>query len=294
MFLGEIAALITALLWSVSSIVFAEASVRIGSQQLNINRLLFAALFLGIVEWIIGFPDTVSFDQIYYLVLSGFAGLVFGDGFLFKSFHTIGARYSMLIMSFVPGISSLLSYLFLGETLSLQSLIGMLVTISGIAIVVLEKNNGEGKYKLSKIGFLYGFLGALGQAVGLLFAKNAFLLGEINEFAATFIRILSSVIMLFPFMIILRKYKNPVALYKKDKPALYLTVAGSIIGPFLGITFSLIAISNTEIGIASTLMSTTPILMLPMVRLYYKEKIPAAGIIGTVIAVCGVAILFLR
>ncbi|MHC1737952.1 MAG: DMT family transporter [Ignavibacteriaceae bacterium] len=294
MFLGEIAALITALLWSFSSIVFAEASIRIGSQQLNINRLLFAAFFLGIVVWIIGFPDTVSFDQIYYLVLSGFAGLVFGDGFLFKSFHTIGARYSMLIMSFVPGISSLLSYLFLGEILSVQSLIGMLVTISGIAIVVLEKNTGNSKFKISKVGFIYGFLGALGQAVGLLFAKNAFLLGEINEFAATFVRILSSVIMLFPFMIVLRKYKNPVALYMKDKPALYLTIAGSIIGPFLGITFSLIAISNTEIGIASTLMSTTPILMLPMVRIYYKEKISAAGIIGTFIAVCGVAILFLR
>lgn len=294
MFLGEIAALITALLWSFSSIVFAEASIRIGSQQLNINRLIFAAFFLGIVVWIIGFPDTVSFDQIYYLVLSGFAGLVFGDGFLFKSFHTIGARYSMLIMSFVPGISSLLSYLFLAEILSVQSLIGMVVTISGIAIVVLERNTGNSKFKISKVGFIYGFLGALGQAVGLLFAKNAFLLGEINEFAATFVRILSSVIMLFPFMIVLRKYKNPVALYMKDRPALYLTIAGSIIGPFLGITFSLIAISNTEIGIASTLMSTTPILMLPMVRIYYKEKISAAGIIGTFIAVCGVAILFLR
>ena len=294
MFLGEIAALITALLWSFSSIVFAEASIRIGSQQLNINRLLFAAFFLGIVVWVIGFPDTVTFDQIYYLVLSGFAGLVFGDGFLFKSFHTIGARYSMLIMSFVPGISSLLSYLFLGEILSVQSLIGMLVTISGIARVVLEKNSGNSKFQISKVGFIYGFLGALGQAVGLLFAKNAFLLGEINEFAATFVRILSSVIMLFPFMIVLRKYKNPVALYMKDKPALYLTIAGSIIGPFLGITFSLIAISNTEIGIASTLMSTTPILMLPMVRIYYKEKISAAGIIGTFVAVCGVAILFLR
>lgn len=294
MFLGEIAALITALLWSFSSIVFAEASIRIGSQQLNINRLLFAAFFLGIVVWVIGFPDTVTFDQIYYLVLSGFAGLVFGDGFLFKSFHTIGARYSMLIMSFVPGISSLLSYLFLGEILSVQSLIGMLVTISGIALVVLEKNSGNSKFQISKVGFIYGFLGALGQAVGLLFAKNAFLLGEINEFAATFVRILSSVIMLFPFMIVLRKYKNPVALYMKDKPALYLTIAGSIIGPFLGITFSLIAISNTEIGIASTLMSTTPILMLPMVRIYYKEKISAAGIIGTFVAVCGVAILFLR
>jgi len=119
-------------------------------------------------------------------------------------------------------------------------------------------------------------------------------LGEINEFSATFVRIISSIIILFPFMIILRKYKNPVKLYRKDTTALYLTIAGSIIGPFLGITFSLIAISHTEVGIASTLMSTTPILMLPMVKFYYKEKIPVTGILGAFIAVCGIAILFLR
>jgi len=294
MFLGEIAALITALLWSFSSIVFAEASIRIGSQQLNINRLLFAAFFLAVTLLIIGFPKTLTSGQIYYLMLSGFAGLVFGDGFLFNSFHTIGARYSMLIMSFVPGISTVLSYIFLGEVLSVQSIIGMLVTIAGIAIVALDKNTGNSKFRISRIGFIYGFFGALGQAVGLLLAKNAFVLGDINEFVATFVRILSSVVILFPFMIIFRKYKNPVTLYRKDKPALALTIAGSIIGPFLGITFSLIAVSNTEIGIASTLMSTTPILMLPMVRIYYKEKISVSGIIGTVAAVCGIAILFLR
>ncbi|HOJ19319.1 MAG TPA: DMT family transporter [Ignavibacteriaceae bacterium] len=294
MFFGEIAALITALLWSVSSIVFSEASVRIGSQQLNMNRLLFAAFFLAALVLFMGFPESVTAEQIWFLFLSGFAGLVFGDGFLFKSFHMIGARYSMLIMSFVPGISALLGYLFLDEVLSLQSIIGILVTIAGIAMVVIEKKSGNSKFKITGLGFVYGFLGALGQAVGLLLAKNAFVLGEINEFSATFVRIISSIIILFPFMIILRKYKNPVKLYRKDTTALYLTIAGSIIGPFLGITFSLIAISHTEVGIASTLMSTTPILMLPMVKFYYKEKIPVTGILGAFIAVCGIAILFLR
>ena len=71
-------------------------------------------------------------------------------------------------------------------------------------------------------------------------------------------------------------------------------MAGSIVGPFLGITFSLIAVSYTEIGIASTLMATTPIMMLPAVKFIYKEKIPFVGILGTFFAVLGIAILFLR
>jgi len=62
--------------------------------------------------------------------------------------------------------------------------------------------------------------------------------------------------------------------------------------PYLGITFSLIAIANTYVGIASTLMSTAPIIMLPLVKYYYKEKLSAIAIIGTFIAVAGIAILF--
>jgi hypothetical protein len=53
----EIAALITALLWSVSSIVFSEASVRIGSQQLNMNRLLLAAFFLAALVLFMAFRN---------------------------------------------------------------------------------------------------------------------------------------------------------------------------------------------------------------------------------------------
>ena len=142
MFIGEIAALITALLWSFSSIIFTEASLRIGSQQLNINRLISAFFFLSILILIIGFPDDITSEQLFYLALSGLTGLAFGDAFLFKAFQTIGARYSMLIMSFAPGISALLSFIFLNEILSFQSIIGMVLTILGISIVVLEKKNG--------------------------------------------------------------------------------------------------------------------------------------------------------
>jgi drug/metabolite transporter (DMT)-like permease len=40
-------------------------------------------------------------------------------------------------------------------------------------------------------------------------------------------------------------------------------------------------------------MATVPIIMLPMVRYYYKEKLSWVSITGAVIAVAGIAILFL-
>jgi drug/metabolite transporter (DMT)-like permease len=85
-----------------------------------------------------------------------------------------------------------------------------------------------------------------------------------------------------------------VKLYRHDHKSLWLTIAGGVLGPFFGITFSLIAVKNTDVGVASTLMATVPILMLPLVHFVYKEKISTRAILGSVLSVAGIAILFLR
>jgi drug/metabolite transporter (DMT)-like permease len=137
-------------------------------------------------------------------------------------------------------------------------------------------------------------MGALGQAGGLVFAKIAFNSGEINGFVATFVRIVAAFLFMFPLAIVVRRFKNPFKFYAKDLKALTSTIAGTIFGPYLGITFSLIAVEYTKVGIASTLMSMMPIIMLPIVRYYYKEKLSWRAIIGAIVAVVGVSILFLR
>ena len=291
--LGEFASLITAMLWSSSSIVFTEASRRIGSQQINVDRLIVASICLFITILSAGWITAVPEKQMILFIVSGLIGLVFGDGFLFKAMHMIGARYSMLVMSLVPAISAILAYMILRETLTVTVIIGMVITLAGILVVVL-KSDGVSKEKATKLGLFYAFLGALGQAAGLLFAKAAFSLGEINGFYAAFIRVFSTVILFLPAMIVVRRYRNPFILYRDDRKSLLLTIAGGMLGPFIGITFSLIAVKNTSVGIASTLMATVPVLMLPLLHWVYKEKITPRALLGALLAVSGVAILFLR
>ena len=293
-YLGEISAIITAFLWSGTSFAFTNAANRIGSLQLNVNRIILATIFLFFIVIIANINYDLSAEQIYYLALSGFVGLVLGDSFLFKSFQIIGARLGMLIMALVPAFSSVLALVFLNENLSLISIIGMTITLSGISIVILERSKSlEPFYKTNKLGILYGVLGALGQASGLVLAKFAFEAGSINGFVATFVRLLAAVVIIFPLALLFRRYKNPIKVYTKDTKALWATLVGTVLGPVLGITGSLIAIANAQIGIASTLMSTMPIIMLPIVRYYYKEKLGWRAIVGALIAVAGVAILFL-
>lgn len=294
-FIGELAALTTSFLWSGTSFAFTSASRRIGGFQLNINRLLLATVFLFLTITLFNFPLNLSSTQIFNLVVSGIIGLVLGDTFLFKAFQNIGARLGMLIMASSPVISAILAFIFLKEQLSVLGIIGMIITLSGIALVILERSNSSGeKISVNTMGILFGFLGALGQAGGLIFAKFAFQEGEINGFVATFTRISSSALIILILGILTKRYHNPITTYSNDRKALTSTLVGTILGPFLGITFSLIAIANTKVGIAATLMSLMPIIMLPIVRYYYKEKLSWRAIIGAIIAVVGVALIFLR
>jgi drug/metabolite transporter (DMT)-like permease len=294
-YLGELSAILTAIVWSGTSLAFSTAAERLGAFNLNVYRLILACIFLFLTIIIAGFDYNLSSGQIGNLAVSGLIGLVIGDQFLFTSYRYIGARLTILLMALSPAMSAILAYFFLDEMLSFWGIVGMVVTIAGIALVVFEREEvPTSKYKISKVGIFHGLMAALGQAGGLIFAKFAFQEGDINGFVATFFRIFSSLVIMLPIAFSLKSFKNPVKVFLGDHKAFYSTVTGTILGPYLGITFSLIAVAHTKVGIASTLMSTMPIIMLPMIRYIYKEHLNWRAITGAIIAVAGVGILFLR
>jgi len=68
---------------------------------------------------------------------------------------------------------------------------------------------------------------------------------------------------------------------------------GSVFGPFLGVSFSLLAIQHTQAGVAASIMSIVPVLIIPPAIFFFHEKVNWKEIIGAVITVGGVAIFFL-
>ena len=292
---GELSALLTACLWSGSAVVFASATKRMGSFQVNITRLVLAAVYLVLMTAMLGLDVNLSGRQILNLSISGVVGLTLGDTFLFKAFQEIGARISMLIMSTAPAIAATLAYVFLGEDLSFAGVLGIMVTVAGVSVVVLDRGGpGSKGVPLTISGLLFAALGAAGQGGGLIFAKLAFREGEINGFVATAVRIIASLVLLLPVALMTKRYSSPVRMFIQDRKAFWQTALGSVLGPFLGISFSLIAIEYTKVGIAATIMALVPILMLPLVRFVYKEKLTWRAIFGAFVAVGGVALLFLR
>ncbi len=293
--LGEFAALLTAVFWTITSISFESASHRIGSVAVNILRLVIGLAFLSVYTLIrrgFFFPIDASFENWIWLSLSGLIGFVFGDLFLFKSYTMIGSRFSMLIMTLVPPITALISFVILGEKLTLYHYLGMTLTFSGIAMAIFSRQaKGEKlSLKLSPRGILYAFGGAVGQALGLVLSK--FGMKEYDPFAATQIRIIAGIIGYAILVTGLVRWRS-VLKATGNRDAMLLTSLGAFFGPFLGVSFSLIAVKYTEAGIASTIMALVPVFIIIPAVFLYKQKVTVPELIGSVLSVAGVSIMFL-
>ena len=292
--IGEFAALLTAFFWTVTSLSFEAASHKIGSVAVNILRLVIGFAFLSVFNLIrrgLILPVDASYENWIWLSLSGLVGFVFGDLFLFKSYTMIGSRFSMLIMTLVPPITALFSLIILGERLTLFHYLGMTLTFSGIAMAVFSRT-GKGEklsLKLAPIGILYAFGGAVGQALGLVLSK--FGLKNYDPFAATQIRIIAGIFGYTMLVTVLARWRN-IMNATHNQSGMMLTSLGAFFGPFLGVSFSLIAVKYTEAGIASTIMALVPVFIILPAVVIFKERVTIPELLGAIISVGGVALFF--
>lgn len=294
---GEVAALTTALCWSGTAIFFTQAGHRVGSLTVNRVRLILALILISLTHWLLlGSPlPHASADRWLWLGLSGVVGLALGDAFLFQSFVWIGPRLGMLMMSLAPVIAALLAAAFLGEQLSILHWLGVATTLSGIAWVVLEGTpvSDPGREQRDyRRGILFGIGAASGQAIGLVLAKEG-LQGDFPALTGNLIRMSAAAFVLWAVTIASGRARPTLRRVLAERGALLPILGGSVTGPFLGVWLSLIAIQLTKVGIASTLMALPPVFLLPIGALFFKERIGPGAIAGTLIAIGGVALLFL-
>jgi drug/metabolite transporter (DMT)-like permease len=301
--LGELFALLTAFFWTTTSLSFQQATRRVGVLSVNVLRLIIAFIIYAVISYFVRgmfLPFDATAHQWIWMSISGIVGFVFGDYFLLKSYEFISARISMLLMSISAPIAALISWAFLGETMSFISILAMMITIFGIMIVITEKKKLDDKkigfkskklqFSFSPKGILFAFFGSIGQAFGLVLSKYG--MQDYNVFAATQIRIIAGAVGFVILVSIVKKWPK-VQQSIKDTTAMKFVLIGSVFGPFLGVYFSLLSVKYTTVGIASTIMAIIPVLIIPPAILLYKEKVTLKEIIGAFIAIGGIALFFI-
>jgi drug/metabolite transporter (DMT)-like permease len=293
--LGETAALLTAISWTITAISFQLAGQKVGSISVNLIRIILGFIFLTLFNWLfrgLPLPLDASASAWFWLSLSGFVGFFLGDLFLFQAYATIGARITTLMMAAVPPLTALFGWLFLDEILELKSIAGMIITIFGIAMVVFKPNKQNNSIQLTSsfTGLLMAFGGAMGQAGGLILSKVG--VQNYHPVAATQIRIITAIPCFLILITILRAWPNVFSALH-NKPAMGQITIGAFFGPFIGVSLSLLAVKYTQTGVASTIMALVPVFVIIPSALILKEKISLREVIGAIIAVIGIWLLFL-
>lgn len=300
-YIGECIALTTVLCWTISVQCFEVASKRIGVTPVNIIRLSIALVLFSLVL----FNKTGDFIPIHlpmhawlYLGLSGVIGFFLGDIFLFKALVENGPRVTMLIYSLSAPTTAIIGWLFLGESYVLHQWIGMSITLSGVCLVILERNKKETrptklkKRNISLIGTLYGFGAMLGQAGGYILSKVGMQTdsGYLDPFSATQIRAIAAFFCFVLFFTVTKRWGN-VQLALRDKKAVTYTAVGSVAGPFLGVSLSLLVLHYLTTGVASTFLSLVPVFIIPFSIFIHKEHVSVRACTGAIIAVFGIYLL---
>ncbi len=328
---GELIAVLVAFSWTISALCFEYAGNRIGSLSVNLWRLFFSfALLGGFLLMTTGsiLPTQADGRTWLWMSLSGAVGFVFGDLCLFHAYTLITARFSQLLMTLAPPFAALFGWMLLGESLSLMAGLGMTVTLFGIAISVTRRDRGQASkdalvcggsnltvvvpekpagrtglsMKIPMRGILIGIGGALGQGLGIVLSKKGMLfyepaaagsaVAEYIPFAATQIRVITGIAGFMLIIALSGRTRSFIGALRNRK-AMGTVFSGSIFGPFLGVSGSLMAVQYTGTAVASTIMATTPIIILLPHILLYKKKVTRAEALGAIISVIGVSLFFL-
>jgi drug/metabolite transporter (DMT)-like permease len=308
--LGAIAATGTAFCWALAALFFTNAARRVGQFSLNQIRLVIAIVLLSVACGFVGAFIHVPMAQAGLLAVSGIAGLTLGDAAYFYALQVIGPRRGALVLSLHPIFTALLAIPLLGEQLTWIGVLGMIVTLAGVAWVVLERGQPGELHGSLWLGILGAAVGAVGQAVGAILAKVGLGAGAgswldvavgldvstrvaIHPFFGTWIRMVSGFIPLIAFAVLRGALPRTIEAARNGK-AMSATLGGAVFGPFIGVSLSLYALTKIDSYIAATLFATAPVMVIPLVRIFYKQVITPRAFFGALVACAGVAMLTLR
>lgn len=287
--MGEGLALAAAFGWVGSSVFLERASKETGTLAVNLIRLIVAMFFLGIITYLkrgLVLPLDVTKESFKFLSISGLFGLFLGDFFLYKSYIKIGPRITLLVMTFTPIAVSILSFFILGEKMEGFKILGVVLTIIGITVVILRKKNDK---EFSKVGFGCALLAMLGESLGIIFTR----LGSIDydSFATIQVRTIPAILAFIIYISLKKEWSNIKEGVINKKGMIYI-VLGTIVAT-LGVTALVEAMKYANVGIVSTLAATSPILIIPISIIFFKEKVSILEGIGALVSFAGITIFFI-
>ncbi|MBP8932710.1 MAG: DMT family transporter [Paracoccus sp.] len=293
----ELAALGAAICWAVTGILSQSAAQALGPFGFNRLRQAMVAVMLGVIVLATGRWHGIEMDDLWRLSLSGVIGIFLGDTLLYVALIRLGPRRAGALFALNAPMAAVMGWLFLGEALSPLAALGVALSTVGVAMAVLGRAGRSGGHRFEAvrgsvwIASGYGLLAAAGQALGSLIARPVMAQG-FDPYAASLIRVSVAVACLILLMALPIRAVQPLA--RPTSRVILLSALSGLIAMVIGMTLLMFALQGGKVGIVSTLSALSPVLILPVLWAMTGARPSATSWAGALIAVAGMALIFLR
>jgi drug/metabolite transporter (DMT)-like permease len=294
--IGQILAIIAAITYAENSIIYSYLGEKV-SVRASVHVRLWIAVPIIIVIALIGegnFFVQATLSNWILLLLSGLFGYFLCDSLLFWAFTNIGPRETMVIMTLNPIFSAILSFFFFNEVLTLIQMFAIIITITGIVILILnqDKEIDLKKKHNNKKGVLFAFIAAMLQSTSSILAKSA--LSNLGPISTNSIRMIGGLLGAVVFALFFRKeFKTDFVAFKNKKNLSLLFIA-TITGPIIGMSLLLKSFTYAPIGLVTAIIQISPIFILLYELFFMKKHVKGLVILGTIISVLGVSLMFIQ
>ncbi len=293
----ELAALSAAASWAVGGLIAAGPTKTLGGPRFTRSRMIFVTITLVLIATVLGTWNTVDVRDVWLLAVSGFVGLALGDVALFTAFSRLGPRRTGILFAMNAPMAAGISAAVFGERFSTISLFGSALIIGGVVMAIAFGTRPGQSHSWEEIrgnvwlGIGFGLLGALGQAVGVIFADPAFD-GTLDPWAGAAIRAAVGTLGIYVLRPLFERSDVPLTDRPKITPRLWARIiASAMIGMVIGKTMVLIALADGDPGIVSVLVATSTVIQLPIIWAITRQR-PAGGAwLGALAATVGTALI---
>lgn len=294
MIVGEIMALLSALLWAVAVLAFERAGKRFTPWQLNVFKGVTSVLLFSLTALVIGLQPwrEVTASDATRLALSGLIGITLGDTAYFAALQRLGTRRCLLLGILSPPLTALLGWLALHETLTLREGMGIALTLGGVAWVIAQKQADDTPRQVW-LGIAYGTLAVGGQAVGALLTRSVFAAHDVSPLTTALFRLGAATLALGAGSLLMRPgTSKPEVAFWRDK-GVHMAAVGTLLGTYIAMITYMSALKYaSSVGVVQTLLTTSQLWGLGLAALR-GERLSTRAIVGAFVGLAGVALLLL-
>lgn len=287
----ELAALGAPVLVALSNLVASSSAARLGAAGFNLLRLVVAVAGMGMLVLIVGTGRALSAAEVATLALSALIGLVLGDTAIYAALARIGARRTGLLYATSGPMAAALGVALLGEVVQPTRLGGVALVFAGVWLAVAYRGSvatqWEGTQTGSGTGILFGLLGALSQAGGVLLARPVMAAGA-SPVSAVLVRLTVALVAMLILAAALPRMRLAA---RPDLWALSAGCVSGLLGTAAATALVLFALQTGSAGVVGTLASTTPVMLLFFLWLLTGTRPALPAWVGALLAVIGTAVL---